>query len=104
MVTPHSHTWEGALDQLEVHLNRAELLLERLQPEEVLAWELPRLDGPMPAYLLPRARALLARQQEVIDAIPAAMARTRLQERVTRRVGDATSPSGGSAVYVDVSA
>ncbi len=109
METPHAQTWEDALDTLEVHLNRAAMLLERLEPEEVLAWELPELDGPMPAYLLPRARALLERQQRVIDAIPDAMTRTRRQEMVTRRIGDATRPSRlsgttGPARYVDITA
>ncbi len=97
-----AQTWEAALDELEFHLNRAEHLLQSMDPEDVLGWQAPAL-GAMPRYLLPRAQALLERQQSVLDRMPAAMGSARQQLRLADRVGRATTRAT-PPVYLDVTA
>lgn len=97
-----ANTWEAALDELEFHLNRAEHLLQTMNPAEILGWQAPAL-GTMPRYLLPRAQALLERQQRVIDRLPVAIAGARQQLRLADRVGRATTPTA-LPVYLDVTA
>lgn len=95
-------TWEAALDELEFRLNRAEHLLQTMDPEEILGWQAPAL-GTMPRYLMPRAQALLERQQSVIERLPGAIASTRAQLRLADRVGSATVRTP-PPVYLDVTA
>ena len=94
--------WEAALDELEFQLNRAQHLLETTDPEEILGWQAPAL-GTMPRYLVPRAQALLERQQRVIERLPGALASTRAQLRLADRVGQATGRPV-APVYLDVTA
>lgn len=97
-----ANAWEAALDELEFHLNRAEHLLRTTDPQEILGWQAPPL-GAMPRYLLPRAQALLERQQRVIDRLPVAIAGARQQLRLADRVGRATAQAA-RPVYLDVTA
>lgn len=95
-------TWEAALDELEFQLNRAEHMLHTMDAEEILGWQAPAL-GTMPRYLVPRAQALLERQQGVIERLPGTIHSTRAQLRLADRVGNATAPAA-APVYLDVTA
>lgn len=95
-------TWEAALDELEAHLIRAEHMLQTMDPEEILNWQAPAL-GTMPRYLVPRAQALLERQQRVIERLPIALTGTRAQRQLADKVGHATTRSA-LPVYLDVTA
>lgn len=62
--------WSEALDELELHADLAERLLAhhhlpRPERDRLAAWHPPAGLGPLPAPLLERARALLARQSEL---------------------------------------
>lgn len=94
--------WEAALDELEAHLIRAEHLLQTMDPEDVLNWQAPAL-GALPRYLVPRAQALLERQQRVIERLPGAISSTRAQLKLADRVGHATAPTA-PPVYLDITA
>ncbi len=62
--------WEAVLDDLETQLNRAERFLDRLDPETIESWSAQPPAAPMPRYLVPRAQALLERQQAIIEPFP----------------------------------
>ena len=61
--------WETELDRLELELHRAERLLTAARTLEAPDWQAPPERGPMPDYLLPRARQIHARQQELIERL-----------------------------------
>ncbi|UDY24086.1 hypothetical protein [Nocardioides sp. Kera G14] len=95
--------WAEALERLEANLAGAETLVAELNVDAVTDWAVVSLEGPIPEHLVERARELAARQQKLIDAIPAVMAATSERLRGTHRFrswGRAERP----AVYVDVSA
>ena len=98
----HRLAWERALDELEAFTYLAESQLRALRPVTDGPWSLPDL-GPIPVDLVERARALLARQQHVLEQLTTAMERVRQQRNVTERFIQATSRCRGS-VYVDANA
>ncbi len=99
-------SWREALDRLEAHADRAEGVLRGMAEENdavPVPW-LPSADlGPIPDEFVPRARQLLARQQQLMAAIPVVLADNRGQQRVAGRVGEATTVPP-RPVYLDVTA
>lgn len=100
-------SWTEALDRLEAHADHAEQMLQGVPAgatgATVEPW-LPPVDlGPLPNELVPRARTLLARQQQLMAAIPGVMADNRRQQLVADRVGRATT-APPTPVYLDVTA
>ncbi|GAA1528749.1 hypothetical protein [Nocardioides humi] len=100
-------SWQEALDRLEAHADHAEQMLHGVPAGATgttLAPWLPPTDlGPMPGEMVPRARALLTRQQRLMAAIPGVLADTRGQQQVADRVGRATT-APTTPVYLDVTA
>ena len=98
--------WEQALVELEHHVLLAERLSLGTPAEEVgdvlAPWEPPRLDGPVPADLLSRARDLARRQVAVSAALESALAQSRDDLAALRRA--APQQRVHEASYVDVSA
>ena len=95
--------WETVLDRLELDVLRAERKLADPEAPDLEPWSDPALTGPCPPDLAPRARALLARQQEVSDRLAVAALALRRQEQLAARMDRATAP-GRSSVYLDVDA
>jgi len=93
--------WEAALDDLELSVEVAEQLLGGVDVP-LPAWAPPRLGGPLPAELLPRAQDLFRRQQEAIVQVTAASTSTRQQIELTRRMRESTA--NHPPVYLDVTA
>ncbi|SDS43270.1 hypothetical protein SAMN04488570_1869 [Nocardioides scoriae] len=91
--------WETELDRLELDLHRAERLLAASRSLEAPPeWIAPADRGPMPAYLLPRARELHARQQELMQRLAVSLEATMRRQEASERASSSLSPS----VYVDL--
>ena len=93
--------WETELDRLELDILRTERLLASLAPVEAAAWETPRLPGPMPEHLLPRAQEIHERQSRLLSALLLAMRHTQRQGRLAARADRAVD---GVPRYVDLTA
>lgn len=98
----HLH-WETALDRLELDVLLAERKLADPDAPELEAWDEPDLVGPMPADLVDRALAILARQRVVRDRLAVTMQGLRRHHEFATRVDRATARTG-RPVYVDVDA
>lgn len=96
-------TWREALDRLEAHADRAEQMIRGHAAPDELPWLPPAELGPIPDEFVPRARHLLARQQQLMAAIPALLSDKHHQRRVADRVADATS-TPAHPVYLDITA
>lgn len=96
-------TWREALDRLEAHADRAEQMIRGQAAPDGPPWLPPTDLGPIPDEFVPRARHLLARQQQLMAAIPALMADNHQQRKVANRVADATS-APAHPVYLDITA
>lgn len=94
--------WERMLDRLEADVIEAEVLVRTLRPGEIAPWTMPKLPGSLPAYLVERARAILERQQAMLEQIPAAMAKVSQQRGLIGRMH--TPAPRRTSVYVDRSA
>lgn len=109
---PH-HAWEVELDRLESDVTATEELLTRLtgttptdetDPAATApAWTAPTGLGTLPAELLPRAEALLVRQQQVTELLRTAQSATTRQRDFAARVTGATATRATPA-YLDVNA
>ena len=96
--------WEETLDRLERDLGMAEHFLASGQPSTPEPWRVPALDGPMPDALLPRARAILRRQDEVKAALRGALSSTDRRRAVTDRIDHGSRGGPPAPAYVDFSA
>lgn len=100
-------TWTEALDRLEAHADHTERMLQGVPAGATGAtpepWLPPSDLGPLPNELVPRARLLLARQQQLMAAIPGALSDNRRQQQVADRVGRATT-TPPTPIYLDVTA
>ncbi|MBA3782061.1 MAG: hypothetical protein H0X12_09460 [Nocardioides sp.] len=107
--TPETElTWATELDRLELELHQIERhQIDRttgafdLQP--VLSWVEPRDLGPIPPSLMPRARDILARQQQVAAGLSDALDRIARQQRYTARVTQVVN-AAQLPVYLDITA
>jgi hypothetical protein len=102
-VTDDLLAWEVALDRLELDLVVAERLVRSGEAPVVEPWDVPAVDGPLPATLLPRALELQARQAVVEAALRDALSATSKQRALADRVN---APATGlvSSAYVDFTA
>lgn len=101
--------WEGALDGLELDVERAEALLRAVHAGEMgagatpatAAWlPLSRL-GPLPESMLDRARQVHTRQLSIAGEIASAVVRSRRELALVRRL---TGPAPASRpMFVDAS-
>ena len=98
--------WESALDDLELTLEETEHLLrgEHPPPQDGPVWTPPVLPGPLPPEMADRARALLARQQDVIARTAQAALSARTSVKMVDRLTDHSTPTRRTSLYVDVSA
>ncbi|GAB6986972.1 hypothetical protein [Nocardioides pyridinolyticus] len=99
----HYSRWAAALDRLELDVSLAERRLTDSDAPDPEPWSEPDLRGPIPEDLRPRARAVLARQQEVREQVAAAASSVRRQLDFTARVDRAVTPPA-RPVYLDVDA
>jgi hypothetical protein len=93
--------WVRALDELELAVGDAELMLTDAHApvDHAPAWRPPTGLPPLPASLEARARAVLGRQLAVAEALSAAAVRSRRQLRIHEQmVPFAPHPP----VYVDL--
>lgn len=101
---PWVQAWTVALDELELQVDAAELMLHHL-PEvgEVSArrWAPPEGLGPLPASLQTRAQGVLDRHVEVARQTAEAIVQTR---RHLRAVGAMRSGAPAVPVYIDTCA
>ena len=85
---PWDAAWAAALDEMELDLDRAALLLRSGEPAVAAGprWQPPAGIGPLPAGLLERARALHARQLAMATAIAETITGVRRQSAFAARV------------------
>lgn len=91
---PWRTAWADALDTLELDLAQAEALLAARQPSAPVdertsshpLWTAPDLPGPLPGDLRDRARAILERQVRVSKSLVRAIAVTRREMELARRL------------------
>lgn len=96
--------WEVALDRLELDIVMVERLLRQLDPPALDRWDVPDIDGPIPADLLPRALELQRRQAVVVSAVRDSLTSTRRHRAFTDRVSRTTAHGLISPAYVDLTA
>ena len=96
--------WEAELDRLELEVLRVERLLKGLAALPTEPWSPPSIPGQIPADLVPRAQALLDRQDEVTGLLESALASAHKQIAYGERVSDATGQAPASPVYLDLEA
>lgn len=92
-----AQAWAGALDELEARL--AGLAVPR-EGSPVAGWRPPGIDGPIPAELVDRARALLAAQERAADDLRAALADTSRHLTALKSIPSRIPRS--TSVYLDV--
>ena len=97
-------TWADFLDALEADVIAAEHLAAGRGPIDIPETSATAPTTPLPVEIADRARDLLARQQRAIEALPDAIVRIKRQLDVTRKVGQATTPTTRTSVYIDTSA
>jgi hypothetical protein len=64
-VSSDEREWDALLDRLEDRLDEAARLIVGEKTEAVAPFEVPEIDGPLPADRLARAQALVARGNEI---------------------------------------
>lgn len=102
----HHLYWETALDRLELDVILAERLLAdpSADPSDAAeTWDEPRLEEPIPADLVARARELRGRQDRVQAALTARLGTLRREHAFAARVDRATSRCD-RPVYLDITA
>lgn len=96
--------WEVALDRLELDLVMVERQLAQLDPPPLDLWDVPQIDEPIPADLLPRALDIQVRQAAVLRQVGQSLTTTRQQRAVTDRLTRASVNGLISSAYVDLNA
>lgn len=96
-------TWEDVLTRLEHDVARVEQAVAAGEPPECPPWEPPVLTEPLPEQLVPRAVALIERQERAAAALTRASTTTARQRRVNGQLRDGAAEPR-TAVYVDVRA
>lgn len=91
--------WAAALDDLEQQLAGHRGLLARAACAGALPWSPPLHLGPLPTACLPRARALLAQLDQVVEQLAQARACTGRELRLHRAL---PFRGGAAPSYVDV--
>ncbi|MEO3935404.1 hypothetical protein V3N99_01480 [Dermatophilaceae bacterium Soc4.6] len=99
-----ARAWEVELDRLERAVLGIERRLQDAFPVELDEWVPPSPEVPLPAQLLPRARAIHDRQVRAMGDIARAMQRTGRQRDFAQRIADATASPRACATYIDQSA
>lgn len=94
--------WRAALDELELSLDQAELLLHTAEPEPLPSWQPPALTGPPPPDQLERAHRILERHLRVSHDLAEALAATGQQLRLAGAM--ARNRPQERPVYLDVTA
>lgn len=94
--------WTTALDELELSVEQAELLLHTPEAAPLPPWRPPQLAGPPAPAQLERARRLLARHLRVTHDITDAMTATRQQLALTAKM--TRNRPQETPVYLDVTA
>jgi len=102
--TDAHRAWEAILDRLELDLVQSEQMLATGQLEPPEPWEVPRVEGPIPAGLLPRAHDIQRRQAELKSALLGALETTGRQRAYTDRVSQSRDTGLTPAAYVDLNA
>ena len=105
-------TWDHVLAELEREVAACERLLDRVRrgvaPLDLVPgpapWSAPDGLGPLPADLLARAHAILARQSTMTRALGEALEGVRASQRrtVRRLPGEYPGSGGASSAYVDI--
>ncbi|WP_121253540.1 hypothetical protein [Nocardioides ferulae] len=96
--------WECLLDRLELDVVRTEAMLDGHGAPEVDAWTPDEPGEPMPSSLLPRARALLERQDHLREQLETRLEGLRGQQQFTLKVERAAGRPMAVPRFVDVSA
>ena len=99
--------WAAALDELELTLDHAEVMLgDPRQPVRPADWMPRDLDRPLPVEMLGRAESLLRRQRELIGLTATAMTETQQDLTVLGKVSAVLvgSTRNEPAVYLDLRA
>ncbi len=105
-VAPWTDAWSRALDEFELDLAHAELLLadQHLPSVDEVAlarvWQRPPDLGPLPAQLADRARAVRDRQLEVAQRLASAMVQNRRHLAALESMRRPRTPA--VPVYLDV--
>jgi hypothetical protein len=94
--------WAAALDELELSVEQAELLLHTPEAPSLPPWQPPQLTGPPPPSQLERAHRLLERHLRVTHEVAEAMAATRQQLALTNKMN--RNRPQETPVYLDVTA
>lgn len=102
MSTPEE-AWTAVLDALERDVAAVERHLASGTVPPGAAWTPPAGLGPLPADLVPRADAIVARQFAATQAVGLALSSNRKQAAAMLRV-EAGSPGRPRASYVDFAA
>jgi hypothetical protein len=97
---PAATDWNAALDRLESDVATVEEQLRTGTVAVGAAWTPPPGLGPLPADLVPRADAILARQSAAAQAIALAIAGNRKQSTAMRRM-EVGSRGRPRAAFVD---
>ena len=98
--------WEAELNRLELDVVRVERMLagDSTSVPVTRPWMPPVVREPLPHDLVPRARALLDRQDRAGTALRRALASAGKQLAYGSRVGDATTSGPAQPVYLDLEA
>lgn len=97
--------WVAALDELELSVDQAELLLAHDHDSDAVSmppWQPPELTGPPPPEQIERAHRLLERHLRVTRDLTEAMTATRQQLALTARM--ARNRPQETPVYLDITA
>lgn len=96
--------WEVALDRLELDLVMVERQLTLLDAPPLDRWDVPEVDGPIPADLLPRALDIQVRQEAALRQVGESLTTNRQQRAVTDRITRASVNGLIAPAYVDLTA
>ncbi len=96
--------WERELDRLELDVETAERMLREGGPVVTPEWTAPSMpEGALPEEMVFRAQTILQRQQVVLASFTHALAATRDQHELTRKIRDSIPAAHERPAYVDVS-
>lgn len=96
--------WEVALDRLELDLVVVERLQRLMDPPPLDIWDVPEIEGPIPADLLPRALDIQVRQAAVLEAVADSLTSTRRHRAYADKVSSSNGQGLIAPAYIDLSA